>query len=102
MGLRVEYWDRRWCQEFSGIDAGVRSFLGSTLVSGVFVICLRACVCVYVFMCMCVMCRYLCAGVCVYVCVCLRACVCVQVFVCMGLCVFVCVPVYFYVCSVGK
>ena len=68
--------------------------------SGKFVVCVCACVhvyvnaCVYVVVCVCVR---VCVYVCVYVVVCMCACVCVYVCVCMWLCVCV-VCVYIHVC----
>ena len=67
-----------------------------------YVLCVYVCMCVCVYVCMYV-CMYVCICVCVYVCMCIcmyvRVCmyVCMCVCVCMYVCICVCVYIYMYV-----
>jgi len=68
-------------------------------------VCVYACMrlCVYAFLCVCMhayvcVCMRLCVYACLCVCVCMHACVCVRVCVCACLCLCACVCVYACLC----
>ena len=63
--------------------------MGVTVHGGVMEFMLHRCVCVCMFVCVCIVCM-----VCMYVCMCVCVCVCVYVYVCMYACMCVYIHVY--------
>ena len=66
------------------------------------VLCVYACMCVYIYMYVCIHCLYVCLHACMYVCmhclyVCLHVCMYVCMYVCMFACMYVCVCMYVYI-----
>jgi hypothetical protein len=77
-------------------------WLCATTTAMLCVLCVYACMCVYIYMYVCIHCLYVCLHACMYVCmhclyVCLHVCMYVCMYVCMFACMYVCVCMYVYI-----